>query len=107
VNDNVSVRARRAAVAFLGWLEGEGYANMRLRPTASSRVGDWVAIRKEGFMWGVTTGVVGDRDGCLDRWLYSTFEAAHAALLAWDEGSAPLGWRFHPKTGQWRPDGSS
>jgi hypothetical protein len=51
-NDNVSAQARHAAVRYLGWLESEGYANVRLRG-GRSPLGDWAAIRKEGFMWGL------------------------------------------------------
>lgn len=40
-----------------------------------------------------------------DRWCYKTYEAAKAALDAWDGNGGPDGWHRHPKTGRRRENG--
>jgi hypothetical protein len=43
-----------------------------------------------------------------ERWCYSTFDKALAALLEWKERGLegePEGWHRHPDTGRRRPDG--
>jgi hypothetical protein len=45
--------------------------------------------------------------GYENRWCYSTYDAAKAALDAWtgEDGTEPQGWHRHPSTGRRRPDG--
>lgn len=40
--------------------------------------------------------------GYEDRWCYSSYEKARAALDAWDglDGTEPAGWHRHPRTGR-------
>lgn len=35
-----------------------------------------------------------------DRWCYKTYDAAKAALDAWDGTGEPKGWHRHPATGR-------
>jgi hypothetical protein len=109
VNDNLSKADREDALRFLGWLEQEEYANVKFANWLMQADGAWIwaGVRKEGFMWGVTAGRMGDRTAFLDRWLYSTCEAAIEAIEAWTDGAEPPGWRLHPATGERRPGGGA
>ena len=40
-----------------------------------------------------------------DRWCYHSYEAAKAALDAWDGEGEPTGWHRHPTTGRRRENG--
>ncbi|PZU95537.1 MAG: hypothetical protein DI527_00580 [Chelatococcus sp.] len=41
-------------------------------------------------------------DGYEDRYCYATFEAAEAAMNAWDGTGDPVGWHRHPLSGRRR-----
>lgn len=43
--------------------------------------------------------------GYEDRWCYSTYEKAKAALEAWEGTGEPDGWHRHPKSGRRRHNG--
>lgn len=54
-----------------------------------------------------TAAIVSDLTdwGYGDRWCYKTYEAAKAALEAWDGEGEPDGWHRHPMTGRRRENG--
>ena len=50
-----------------------------------------------------------DYSGYADRWCFTDYAKARAALDAWDgeEDTEPQGWHRHPPTGRRRPDGDA
>jgi hypothetical protein len=82
--DEASIRATCAA---------SGYSDVR-------ELGDagWVAIRPLMFTHAIVSGIT--EMSHADRWCYKTYQAAKAALDAWDGSDEPKGWHRHPTTGR-------
>lgn len=80
------------------WREEDGFTHYRLFPNGR----DAMLMR---LMF--THAIVADLSSMYygDRWCYHTFEAAKAALDAWDGEGEPTGWHRHPDTGRRREDG--
>jgi hypothetical protein len=82
--------------AYLTWLQQEcGYRDVR--PIGNGR---WVAISPLMFTHAIIIGAMGDRLGYADRWCYSDYRSALAALDAWDGTGEPKGWHRHPGSGR-------
>lgn len=89
-----------ANLAFLTGLKAVGYIDPRPIPN-----GRYACLAPFMFTYAIIVGRMGD-DACYeDRWCYHTFEAAKAALEAWDGNGEPQGWHRHPITGRRRTDG--
>lgn len=54
-----------------------------------------------------THAIIADLTGMYygDRWCYSTYAQALAALAAWDGEGEPSGWMRHPTSGRRRENG--
>jgi hypothetical protein len=63
-----------------------------------------VVINKFMFTWAILSGLTSY--GYEGRWCYTSYEAAKAALDAWDgaDGSEPRGWHRHPDSGRRHDD---
>lgn len=59
-----------------------------------------VCIHRFMFTWAILAGMA--TWGYEDRWCYSSYAKARAALDAWDgaDGTEPSGWHRHPATGR-------
>lgn len=59
-----------------------------------------VGIAPLMFTHAIVSGI--DYSGYSDRWCFESYEAAKAALDAWDGTGEPTGWHRHPKSGRRR-----
>jgi len=92
---------RWAGIAFIAWLEQQGYEYIRILAGRTR----WAGLSKVGFMWALSSGPFGLRAPFQDMWCYPTQAAAQAALDAWDGGGEPEGWTRHPASRRYRPGG--
>lgn len=60
--------------------------------------GNWVCINRYIFTWAIIYDL--NDWGFEDRWCYSSYDKAKAALDAWDGEGAPTGWHRHPASGR-------
>lgn len=86
-------------LGFMQWLLGNGYTDPK--PLGNGR---YACIRPLVFTHAIITGRIGDTSSYDDRWCYNGYEAAKAALDAWDGTGEPEGWHRHPGSGR-RRDG--
>jgi hypothetical protein len=85
--------------------EGEARAVIDLFPTKNLPDGREITVLPLLHGMGrLCVGAAGEQwfDGI---WDYDTFEAAVAAMHAWDGAGEPAGWSRHPDTGRRRPGG--
>src|SRR5664279_4447081 len=81
---------------FLQWLKDEcKYLDIHILPGFR-----WAAVKPMMFTHALIVGKIGDRIGYDDRWCYSDYTAAYAALEAWNGSGEPQGWTRRPATGR-------
>ena len=81
---------------YLSWLQTRGgFKDPKILST-----GKWAAVYPYMFTYAICTGTVGDIQTYEDRWCYSSFDKAKAALDAWDGTGEPTGWHRHPASGR-------
>lgn len=89
-------KARLAA--YFAYLAEDGFRSFRAGPA-----GQWVGLYRYAFTTAIVKGVIFDRCSIIDRWCYTSGEAAEAALAAWDcVTGEPDGWLRHPASGRCR-----
>lgn len=76
-------------------LRQDNYVDIKRMPN-----GDYVALFQFMYTWAIMSGL--SIYGYEDRWCYSSYEKAKAALDAWDGTGEPEGWHRHPNTGRRR-----
>lgn len=64
--------------------------------------GTWTCIFPLAYTHAIITVKHNDFFSVGDRWCYHSYEAARAALDAWDGTGEPQGWHRHPATGRRR-----
>lgn len=83
---------------FIRYLAHAGFRSFRAGPP-----GRWVALYPYAYTVAIVMGEMFDRYVILDRWCYTSKEAAEAALAAWDcVTGEPDGWIRHPASGRCR-----
>lgn len=87
--------ATPAELAFVRYLRDNGYTDIKL-----TNCGLYGCIAKFMFTHAILLGRVGNFHTYDDRWCYSTYEQAKAALDEWDIRDEPRGWIRHPATGR-------
>jgi hypothetical protein len=88
-------------VFFLdGLIKANGYRDAR--PISGGR---YACIAPLAFTHAIIVGEMHNGEVYDDRWCYRSYEAAKAALDAWDGSGEPSGWHRHPLSGRRRPDG--
>lgn len=78
--------------------ENPGYSD--IREVADN---NFICIVPYMFTHAIIKGRIGNTHSFDDRWCYSTYEKAKAAIEAWDGSTGePEGWHRHPLTGRRR-----
>lgn len=75
-----------------------GYTDLRVFPNGRD-----ACIWRLAYTFAILTGITWS--SYEDRWCYSSYEKAKAALDAWDGEGEPQGWHRHPSTGRRRENG--
>ncbi len=99
----LSPEEQEALLFFLAELEAEGYQGVR---HFRRGLWTWGAVRREGFMWALARGELGERPEPEYVWLYPSEEDAYDALQAWSGRGEPLGWTRHLASRRYRPGGN-
>lgn len=82
------------------WLTENGYTDLK-RLDAER----WAGIFRFMFTYAIITGRFDDLNCYSDRWCYSGYDEAKAALLEWDGSGEPDGWHRHPTSGRRKREG--
>jgi len=85
---------------FYKFLKEQGYTDIRMLD-----IKRYAAIFRFAFTHAIIVGQIGDQCGYEDRWCYSTYDQAKAALDAWNGYGEPDGWHRHPISGRRRNNG--
>jgi hypothetical protein len=87
----------QAAAYFTYLIQDCGYLDPR-----DIEEGRYVCIMPLMFTHAIIVGRIGQMSVYDDRWCYSSYDKAKAALDAWDGKGEPEGWHRHPMTGRRR-----
>lgn len=80
------------------WAEQYGYTDYKVFPNGRDAM-----IGRLMFTHMIIADINGLYHG--ERWCYTTYAKAKAALAAWDGEGEPQGWHRHPDTGRRRENG--